>query len=541
MGEVAPGLVPAGSLWAWLGEHRGSLFPEESFADMFPSGLGRRSYPGPVMAMVLLLQAMEGLSDRDAVERLAYDLRWKTACGLGVDVPAPDHSLLVVWRSRIAASSDPDRIWHAVDRVVASCGVLRGKKRRVVDSTVVDDAVARQDTVRLLVWQVHRVRDLLPDLAPWIDCLPGRAWYADRLKPDIDWSSAEAKQDLVTVLVNDALAVVQRATAWLDAHGCDQVEAVRDQVGLLALLAGQDVEMVEGSTEQHPRWRVARKVAEDRVISVVDTQARHVRKSRASKRDGYKAHLMAEPDNGVIVAAGASTGTGPQSSDATVAVTMLTGRPPDLEPDSQTDTAAQDEHTTTSGTAAASRLVAGVEQVGGDSAYCSAAMLATCDALGIVPLVKPRPLHLAVAGGISIDDFDVDTDASTARCPGGFTVTRSPAGTADFTDHCHRCVLRPECTTARDGRKVRLGPEQLRAARHRADAEDPTFQAEYKQHRPKVERSLAWLLRPGRRTPYRGLTKTDAWIKRRAAAVNLKLLHTMGLTRQDGQWTLAAA
>jgi hypothetical protein len=416
---------------------------------------------------------------------------------------------------------------------VAACGALRGKKRRVVDSTVVDDAVARQDTVRLLIWQVHRVRGLLPGLAPWIDALPGRAWYADRLKPDIDWSSDQAKEDLVTVLVNDAAAIVERAEALVAAaqdEGAD-VETVRDQVGLLALLAGQDVEMAEGSTDVRPRWRIARKVAPDRVISVVDTQTRHVRKSRAAKRDGYKAHLMAEPDTGLVVAATASQGAGPQSSDAAVAAAMLTGPTP--EPD--------DEHTATSQTTTStSGLVAGVEQVAGDSAYCSAAMLATCDSLGIVPLVKPRPLRTAVDGGISIDDFAVDTDQDTVRCPGGFTVPRNSSGLADFTDHCHRCVLEPQCTKAPDGRKVKLGPEQLRARRHRADAADPAFQADYKQHRPMAERAIAWLVRPGRRTPYRGLTKTDAWIKRRAAAVNLKRLHTMGLTSTNGQWQLPA-
>jgi hypothetical protein len=118
-------------------------------------------------------------------------------------------------------------------------------------------------------------------------------------------------------------------------------------------------------------------------------------------------------------------------------------------------------------------------------------------------------------------------------------VPLSSTGTADFTDHCHRCALKDQCTKARDGRKVRLGPEQMRARAHRAAA-DPAFTADYRQHRPMVERTIAWFTRPGRRTPYRGLTKTDAWVKTRAAAINLKRLHTMGLTRQDGQWHLAA-
>jgi hypothetical protein len=333
---------------------------------------------------------------------------------------------------------------------------------------------------------------------------------------------------LVTVLVNDAFRIAERAYDAVEARAAGlgpewDPGPVLDQVGLLALLAGQDVEPAEDSTDQFPRWRIARRVAPERVISTVDPEARHVRKSRAVKKDGYKVHVVAEPDTGLIVDARASSGAGPSSSDAVNGADMIA--------------AAADGAATGNETGAGW----GVEQVLGDSAYDSNEMLTRCDELGVQPVIKPRPLRTAVPGGISIDDFEVEAggeDGARVRCPGGFTVPVTPAGQADFTAHCHRCVLRPQCTKARDGRIVRLGPAQLRARRHRAEATEPAFRTDYRRCRPMAERAIAWLVRPGRRSPYRGRAKTSAWIQRRAAAVNLKRLNNLGLTRVSGQWTL---
>jgi hypothetical protein len=64
-----------------------------------------------------------------------------------------------------------------------------------------------------------------------------------------------------------------------------------EAVALLALVVGQDVE----PGERPGTWRIARRVARDRVIFTVDPQARHTRKTSAAKRDDYKGHIAAEP------------------------------------------------------------------------------------------------------------------------------------------------------------------------------------------------------------------------------------------------------
>src|ERR671917_1599808 len=103
-------LLPPGSVYAFLAEHRRELFPDAMFADLFPSHLGRPSVPADVVAAVLVLQALEGRSDREAAEALRFDLRWKAACGLPVSAAGFHSTVLTYWRRRLAASARPNRI-----------------------------------------------------------------------------------------------------------------------------------------------------------------------------------------------------------------------------------------------------------------------------------------------------------------------------------------------------------------------------------------------------------------------------------------------
>ena len=113
--------------------------------------------------------------------------------------------------------------------------------------------------------------------------------------------------------------------------------------------------------------------------------------------------------------------------------------------------------------------------------------------------------------------------------------------TVRFGAACTDCPLRARCTTAKTGRDLKVHPHDALQRAHRARAADPGFQAVYRRHRPMVERSIAWLTRGNRRVPYRGITKNDAWLRRRVAALNLRRLLVLGLQRLDDQWILAQA
>src|ERR671930_1422631 len=111
-------LVPDGSVYAFLADHRRALFPDQLFADLFPSSRGRPSVPANVVASVMVLQALEGLSDRDAARALRDRISWKVACGLALDSEGFDSSVLTYWRSRLRASERPERIFEAVRQVI---------------------------------------------------------------------------------------------------------------------------------------------------------------------------------------------------------------------------------------------------------------------------------------------------------------------------------------------------------------------------------------------------------------------------------------
>jgi IS5 family transposase len=405
-GALVGHLVPAGTMFAFLAAHRQDLFGDEDFADLFPSGKGRPSVPASVMASVMVLQVLHDYSDSEAAEAARCDLRWKAACGFPLDHAGFDPSTLVYWRRRLAKSERPHRVSDAVATVVQETGVLKGRRRRAVDSTVLADAVAAQDTITQLIAAIRRAGRVVPGAAGQIADLCTGHDYSSPGKPQIDWDDPQAKDLLVSARVNDANALL----AVLE--DCDLDEPGSSAVALLALVAGQDVGPAEGSDGTGGRWRIARKVAEDRVISTVDPEARHTRKSPENRRDGYRAHVAAGPETGIITGEELTRAAGEENSDAAVASALL---------------AAGDEP-------------AGVY---GDSPYGTGDLRAALDEAGHTAVIKPRPLKPAVEGGFTLDDFTVDENAGTVSCSAGVIRRISARRNVTVGAACRGCPLRP--------------------------------------------------------------------------------------------------
>ena len=504
---LAGHLVPEGSMFAFLAAHRAEVFPDADYADLFsPPGLGLPSLPATQMAAVLTLQALHDYSDRETAEAVRFDVRWKVAVGAPLDDPGFDPSTLVYWRRRLAGSRRPHRVNDAVRKVIGQTGVLTGRRRRAVDSTILADAVATQDTVTQLVSAIRRVAREVPGAAGQIAAVCTGHDYSKPGKPKIDWDDPAAKDALVSALVNDANTLVAAfAGAELD-------EPAASALALLALVAGQDVEPAEGSDGRDGRWRIARRVAEDRVISTVDPDARHTRKSPEARRDGYRAHVAAEPQTGIITDEQLTRAAGEENSDAAVAGQMMAGE-------------------------------AEAAEVYGDSAYGTGDLRAALSEGGHTAVIKPRPLKPAVEGGFTLDDFTADEQASTITCPNGITRRITARRNVTFGAACRDCPLRARCTTNKTGRALIVHEHDalLRAARRDWRA-SPALQENYRKYRPNVERAVAqaatWR---GRRLKlrYRGTTRNNAWLKRRTAALNLRNLIGRGLTPRDGTWVLA--
>jgi IS5 family transposase len=485
-------LVPEGSVEAFLADHRKELFPDEMFEDLFVSSRGRPSIPADVVAAVMVLQALEGLSDREAARALRDRISWKVACGLALDDEGFDYSVLTYWRTRLRTSEHPERIFDAVRSVIDATGILKGKTRRALDSTLLDDAVATQDTVTQLIAAIRRVRRVVPGAR---DVVLGAHDYDESGKPLIAWDDPVAKAALVDGLVTDALALLGAF------EGVTEGSDASTALGLLALVAGQDVEQDEDGT-----WKIAQRVAPDRVISTVDPEARHMHKSRSEYRDGYKAHIAIEPETGLVTAAAL---TPANTADGPTGVDLLAGEAPGL-------------------------------QVLADGAYGSGETLAALGKAKHQRAIKPWPMSPAIPGGLDRDDFIVDEQAGTVTCPAGHTVTIAPKRSATFGVLCRACPLRERCTKSKDGRTIHLHPHDDELVESRRAWREGDFADDYRRWRPMVERSIAWLVAHGnRRVRFRGVARNQLGLSLRLAAINLRRMVNLGL-EHDGEWVLRA-
>jgi hypothetical protein len=527
------GRVAADSIYALLHRECFALFPDELFADVFCDS-GRRSVPPLIVAVVMVLQRIEGCSDREAVDRFAFDARWKYAAGgLDFDYPGFVHTVLVGMRARLARSERPDRIFEVVLDTAKQAGLVG--RRRVLDSTALYDAVATMDTVTLLR---SAIRGLLRVCDGELEgelrgLLERDDDYRSAGKPVCDYDDRDAREVLVDALAKDARALL----AALD--GRELADAVAQAAALLAAVAGQDLDEGEDGV-----FQIARRVAKDRVISTVDPEARHGHKTAARGFDGYKGHVAVDPDSELICA---TTVTAGNVGDARAADELLAGELPDREPE-----AAEDPVAGQPGDAGEPLTEADDDEpderlaVYGDSAYGAGALLDTLEDADADIMCKVQP-PVAPGGRYPKDAFQIDLHEGTVTCPAERVAplrTIKDGRVAYFGQACASCPLAAKCTTSADGRSIRVGPHEAALTRARAHQTDPAWQADYKATRPKVERKIGHLMRRkhgGRRARMRGQTKIDADFNLLAGAVNLARLATLGLSLTPAGWAASSA
>jgi Transposase DDE domain/Transposase domain (DUF772) len=525
-GFCEPRVAPD-SIYGLLHRECHRLFGDERFADLF-TDVGRRSVPPMIVAVVMVLQRIEGCSDREAVDRFCFDARWKYAAGgLDFDYPGFVHTVLVDMRARLAASQAPNRIFDTVLQVAKAAGLVG--RRRVLDSTALYDAVATMDTVTLVR---SAIRGLLKVAGAELESrlravLAREDDYAAAGKPVCDYDDADARVELVDALARDGMAML----AVLE--GRELSNAVSQAAALLATVLGQDLDRDETGV-----FRIARRVAKDRVISTVDPETRHGHKTAARGFDGYKGHLGLDPDSEIITATTVCAGN---AGDASAAEDLIT----DLLDDPTEDTAAEGDSTEDVG-APGEGSTADRASVCGDNAYGTGVFHDRLERAGIESKCKTQQ-PVAAGGMLSKDRFAIDLDRDTVRCPAGHTAPirrrSNGAGAASFWPYCTHCPLRRECTTAPDGRTVSVGIHERQLAAARARQRDPDWISDYRATRPKVERKIAHLMRRrhgGRRARVRGTTKIAADFALLAAAVNLARLAVLAVASVPGSgWATA--
>ena len=493
--EICESQLPERSIFRLLAAKGHELFADAIFADLYVHN-GRPSISPQIVAVVMVLQRYSGMSDREAVDAFAFDIRWKYAAGAPYDFPKFSHQVLVEMRQRLRSSERPNRIFETVIDAAKAAGLV-GRKR-VLDSTALYDAVATQDTATLVRSAlVGLLAAVEPEVAAQMRSGFGRDdEYRKPGKPTCEWDNAKAREELIDSLAFDGYA----ALLVLEEQRLES--PIREAATLLATVLGQDIELGEDEV-----FRIIRGVASDRIISTVDPEARHGHKTASRGFDGYKGHISLDPDSELIVATEVTAGN---VADGVPAAALIE------EALEQTE---------------------GRAEIFGDASYGTAELVEKIETAGAEVNTKVQP-PAARDGHFSQEAFDIDVDANTVTCPAGQLVSirlnRDSSGTATFGVVCNQCPLRQNCTSSKEGRTIRVHPKHAVLTRNRRRQRSASWMQRYRATRPKVERKFGHLMRRkhgGRRARMRGRLRIADDFALLAAAINIARLAVLGFAK----------
>lgn len=496
--------LPEGSFFALLAEHGHRIVRDEDFAECYSARMGRPSIPPSQLAKVLLLQHRTGASDEQAMEAVCWDLRWKIALGLPVDHEGWHPTSLTKFRARLLLHRKERLALENTLRLADELGLLDGTVEQIIDSTPMLGAAATQDTVRLVR---HGVAKLL-DAVAGVDGAAGdqldRALEFDYAKPaekpDCQWRSKTERERMLTRVAQDALralAAVQDADALL------ADERIAEAHRLLAELVGQDFDLDDDDVP-----RLHRGTRPGRILSTVDPQMRHGRKSQHTRFDGYK--LSATATNTPVPLITAVDVAPACESDGPQAKHLVDAQPQRRRP---------------------KRLL-------GDTAYGVGPVRAELAERG-VDVLAPVFEGSRREDRLAKRDFVIDFSTGTVICPAGevATIRTEPRGNrrARFAKAaCDSCRLRQHCVQPASGqRAILLAPDEELLQAARRTLTDPATAEHLRRTRPRIERLLGLLaVRYGaRKSRYFGRAKARLQAAWAAALVNLNpIAHALTAT-----------
>ena len=480
------------SFYARMAVHGPALIRDEDFADCYTTSMGRPSIPPSLLMRAVLLQLRDDVSDREAARRGAKDLDWKRALGIDADVMPFHATTLSVFRSRLLINDADERVLKATLVRAVDLKLFPKKVLALVDSTGVMGAAAVADTYELVRQAIAEV----VNSAGGVDVFPKKSRRRVRGvvagKAKIDWGDAGVRRAELGRLVSVARSV-------LDATADD--DELADARELLERIIDQDID-VEPDDGQGPAIR--RGVAKDRVVSVVDPEMRHGRTSRMKRVDGYKAHIVTDHDNELILSVATTAANVPDGPEAADLIR------------------------------AAKAFGVPVVEVLGDTAYGDGDTRVAVEGVGVKVIAKTPP---AVSNGrFPKTDFVVDPDGTSATCPAGHTTTHTGWSTdhkgrrviiLKFGNRCNGCHLREQCTTATAGRSITLNFHEERLQAARAEQARPSIRHKLRRRAP-VERKIAELKMHGAsKARYRGSRKNLLQLRLTASLVNMKKLFTL--------------
>jgi len=528
--------VGADSFYGFLARHGRELFSDEAFAQLYSPDFGRPSVPPSILAIALLLQAHDKVSDAEATQRAAFDMRWKVALGAEMDERPFAKSTLQLFRAQLLIHEQAGTIFRRSLEYARETGYLKGHRSRLaVDSTLILGCGAVEDTYNLIA---HGIRKLCRALAAaeceepeaWAECHRLGRYFGSSIKAscEVDWADETCREEFLTEIIADGerlLELARQARSELEA-GSDADERIKAAAELLAQLLWQDVEPTERG------YRIRRGTAKDRVPSVEDPEQRHGHKSRNRNFTGHKAAIAVDVESQLITA-----------------VEVIPGNEPDGESAQKLVEASE------------ANACLEAEQVLGDTAYGS---MEVRRKLGEREVIAPTVKGHSKCK-ITKADFEIDVDNDCVRCPAGHTTHHYTWATYRSSRDkpkqkvkrfvfdkqvCRACPRYAECVTdkRRRGRFITLHPDEKLLQKARALEQTEYFRDQYRQ-RVVVEHRIGRLVQLGiRKSRFFGRAKTEFGVLMAAAVANLTLVANRlapegvfcDLLRRGSFWALTA-
>jgi hypothetical protein len=485
---------------------RKGLFKDEHFAEMYVSPNGRPSVPPSLMALLVILQTRDGVSDEQAIEHSAYDARWAAVLGRPIGKPLCVKSTLQLFRAHLLIhGKSNDILKTSIDEAKAH-GLIDGKALTVaLDTKPMLGRGAVQDTYNLLAQAMRQLsralaRDAGTSIRQFLDSHELEALAEPSIKGSavVDWNDEEARNAFLSTLVAQARKLLELAKEG-SGHA-------RENAELLSQILLQDIEEAttsEGGDETSAGCssptgdtaKIRQETVTDRMPSATDPEQRHGRKSASKRFNGHKSSIVADTKSGIILSCDVLAGN---AGDATGALEQVR------------------EAERNAGFPIAQTL--------GDCAYGGAETRAAfADAKRSLIAKVPAP----PGGPFGKSAFHIDLDQDTVTCPAGHTSNdydTDPHGrkTFYFDAFCSGCPLRDQCTKSKFGRTVSVHPNERELQQARSFQNTPEGRSKLKR-RLTVENALARLSRYGiSQARYFGRTKSKFQLTMACAVANFR-------------------
>jgi len=494
-------------LLGFLRLHRHELFEErfqEELASMYrTTGAGREALPPALMAMAMLVQGYLGMSDAEMVELTVVDLRVQMVLGcLGAEAPPFSQGALQEFRDRLIAADLDRRVLERTVELAKRTKAFDYRKlpktlRVAIDSSPLEGAGRVEDTYNLLAHAARNVVRCAASLLTWPDekvCreagIPLLVGSSIKAALDIDWNDAREKVEAMTTFVRQLDAL----QAWIERRLPEEIATppLKEHLETLVQIRTQDLEPdpVAGG------MRVRQGVAEDRRVSIADKEMRHGRKSKSKRFNGFKRHIAADIDRGLILACAITPGNRPEEEAI-----------PSLKTDLE-------------------RQVLIVDQLVIDRGYINSTIVDDVLTRRGKIVCKPWTSHNGRLFPKSA--FHLNLRDRTIECPNGQVQHFAFGTNVEFDpDVCDGCSRRSQCTTAElgNGRSVAIAENEPLQQRLRKEIQTSAGRAALRK-RTTIEHKLAHISqRQGNHARYVGVRKNTFDLRRASAIQNLELLH----------------